>query len=188
MRDGIELRVARIGARLQSGSSLIEVMISILLLSFGILAIGLTMAYAVQMPKLSGYRATAVDLAANYVERMRANPGALSSYMAVPGSYDGTQTPLAAVTPCAYPSCTSATLVTMDSQQIQFAARSELPAGGVLVTCDDGTCTNTIGNVWIVWLQPDSFAAISSASSDNCPAAVASYSPAPRCLYARFKL
>lgn len=174
----------------ETGSSLIEVMVSILLLSFGILAIGLTMAYAVQMPKLSGYRATAVDLAANYVERMRANPGGLAQYAAVATSYNGsTAQPAAAPTPCAYPSCTSTSLVAMDSQQIAYAARVQLPAGGVYVSCDDGTCTNSIGNVWIIWQQPNTFAALDSSTGDNCPTTVdQTVVPQPRCLYARFKL
>jgi type IV pilus assembly protein PilV len=193
MRDQLALTFKQCRAEVQAGSSLIEVMVSILLLSFGILAIALTMAYAVQMPKLAGYRATAVDLANNYVERMRANPGALASYAAVATSYTGAQTPIAAGTPCAYPSCTSASLVTMDSQQIQSATRAQLPAGGVFVSCDDSAgsdsaCSNGFANVWIIWQQPDTFAAIVPATSDNCPSAVTSAAPQPRCLYGRFKL
>lgn len=191
MREQLTAKVVRCGSRHQSGSSLIEVMVSILLLSFGILAIALTMAYAVQMPKMSGYRSIAVDLANNYVERMRANPGALASYGAVATSYDGTQTAIAAPAPCAYPSCTSASLVTMDSQQIQSTARAELPAGGVFVSCDDSSgtaCSNGFANVWIVWQQPDTFAALTAANSDNCPPGLSPTTPQPRCLYARFKL
>lgn len=190
--NGENINRAQTGSSLQQGASLIEVMVSILLLSFGILAISLTMAYAVQMPKLSGYRATAVDLANNYVERMRANPGSLSSYSAVASSYDGTQAPLAAPTQCAYPSCTSASLVTMDSQQIQYAARAKLPAGGVFVSCDDAAgnanCANGFANVWVAWLQPDSFALLVAANSDLCPPNLAPLSPQTRCLYGRFKL
>lgn len=192
MRSQLTFRHVRTGVRLHNGSSLIEVMVSILLLSFGILAIALTMAYAVQMPKMSGYRSTAVDLANNYVERMRANPGSLASYAAVATSYDGTNAPLAAPTVCSYPSCTTATLATMDSQQIQFATRVELPAGGVVVTCDDSAgnsdCSNGFANVWVVWQQPDTFALLIAANSDNCPAGVTTATPQPRCLYGRFKL
>lgn len=184
----LEATITRCSSHGQSGSSLIEVVVSILLLSFGILAIGLTMGFAVQMPKLSGFHATAVDLANNYVERMRANPGALSAYIAISNSYDGTQNQPTAVAACPYPSCTPAGLVVMDSQQIQFAARRQLPGGGVLATCDDGTCTDTIGNIGAVWQQPDGFSAINSVASDNCPLAVASYTPRPQCLYVRFKL
>jgi len=57
----------------QSGASLIEVLVAVLILSFGMLALGGMMAYAVQMPKLAGYRSTASTLANAYVERMRAN-------------------------------------------------------------------------------------------------------------------
>lgn len=191
MRKRLNLTFGPTRARLQSGSSLIEVMVSIVLLSFGILTTGLTMAYAVQMPKVSGYRATAVDLANNYIERMRANPGALASYAAVATSYDGTQAARAAPTKCEYPSCTPASLVTMDSQQIQFATRANLPAGGVVVSCDNtsgSACSSGFANVWIVWQQPDTFAAITAANSDNCPPGLTPKTPQPRCLYARFKL
>jgi type IV pilus assembly protein PilV len=56
-----------------SGASLIEVLVAILVLSFGMLALGSMMAYAVQMPKLAAYRATAANLAASHIERMRGN-------------------------------------------------------------------------------------------------------------------
>ncbi len=52
--------------RQQSGASLIEILVTILILSFGMLALSGMMAYAVQMPKFSAYRATAVALARQY--------------------------------------------------------------------------------------------------------------------------
>lgn len=58
----------------QSGATLIEVLVAILILSFGMLSLGAMMSFAVQLPKLSGYRSTATNLASSYVERIRANP------------------------------------------------------------------------------------------------------------------
>ncbi|MGV8894426.1 MAG: type IV pilus modification protein PilV [Burkholderiaceae bacterium] len=172
----------------QIGASLIEVLVALLLLSFGMLSLGATLSFSVQMPKLSGYRATAVNLASNYVERMRANPTGLPGYRDVPISYDGTQDAPTAATICTYPSCDSADLVTMDSGEMQVAVRRELPAGGIVVSCDESSCSNGIGNLWVMWQQPDTFAALDPSSSDNCPAAVAKSDPKPRCLYVRFKL
>ena len=58
----------------QAGASLIEVLIAILILSFGMLSVGSMLSFSIQMPKLSAYRATATHLAASQVERIRANP------------------------------------------------------------------------------------------------------------------
>jgi type IV pilus assembly protein PilV len=180
----------------QSGAFLIEVMVATLLLSFGVLPLIATMTFAVQMPKLAGYRATAVNLASNYVERMRANPAnpaspvSLFPYSEKPSSYDGTQADISApsLSLCNYPDCNVDTMLIRDVYEMQVAARRELPAGGIVVSCDVGDCSNGIGNLWVMWQEPDSFDALSPSSSDNCPTGVASTDPNPRCLYVRFKL
>ena len=64
---------------------MLEVLIAILLLSFGMLSMAAMVSFVVQMPKLSGYRATAVNLASDYIDRIRANPAGFSS-----GGYDKT--------------------------------------------------------------------------------------------------
>ena len=48
----------------QTGASLIEVLVAVLILSFGMLSLGGMMAYGVQLPKLAAYRADAATLAA----------------------------------------------------------------------------------------------------------------------------
>jgi type IV pilus assembly protein PilV len=186
----------------QLGASLIEVLVAILLLSFGMLALGGMMSFAVQAPKLSAYRATAANLAASHVERIRANPGGFGnpsgtntdSYT-MDMSYDGTfydsSTNLPALADCTYPLCTESTLATMDKAATNRAARMALPAGGMLMKCDASPCTKaSYGNLWILWQEP-STVAILGASSDNCPtteSAWSALSPKPRCLYVRFKI
>jgi type IV pilus assembly protein PilV len=179
----------------QSGSSLIEVLVMTLILSLGVLPLMSMMTYSIQTPKLAGYRAAAVNLAANYIDRIRANPSdpaiAASSAQLLPyknkaSSYD---TAIAVPTAlCDYPDCTTATLVTRDVYEMRIAARRELPAGGVVVSCDTGGCDNGIGNLWVMWQEPDTFAALIPSSSDNCPKFKKTPDPAPRCLYVRFKL
>jgi type IV pilus assembly protein PilV len=178
----------------QSGASLIEVLVAILLLSFGMLALGAMMSFAVQAPKMSAYRATAANLASSHVERIRANPGGFGnpsgtntdSYT-MNMSYDGSTT-LPALADCNYPLCTESTIATMDKAATNRAVRIELPAGGMLMNCDTSPCTKaSYGNLWILWQEPSTVAGL-GASSDNCPAAASALDPKPRCLYVRFKV
>lgn len=172
----------------QSGSSLIEVLVAVLILSFGMLSLGGMLAYAVQMPKLAALRATATNLAASHIERMRANITGFQNGSYDEGlSYNGTSTQVA-LNNCTYPSCTATSLATMDKAATLSALRRELPAGGLRME-RDAAAGPTDGNLWIIWQEPTTFASISALSSDNCPAALALFTnPRPRCLYVRFKL
>lgn len=178
----------------QAGASLIEVLVAILILSFGMLSLGAMMSFGVQLPKLSGYRATATSLASGYIERVRSNPNAFTSnlYSAALNEASAWSFADIALSDCQYADpCTEATLATMDIQATRRAVRRALPAGDMIMKCDAGTCTKAdYGNLWIVWQEPSTFAALNPASSDNCPteATTAYTTPAPRCLYVRFKI
>lgn len=176
--------------RLESGATLVEVLVSVLILSLGMLSLSSMMAFTVQMPKLSGYRATAANIAASHIERIRANrAGFASGDYATTSSYDGSFTPLSP-TACAYPNCTVSSLAIMDDTTTKQWARSALPAGGVLTSCDPSPCTpNSMGNIWIMWQEPTTRAWLDPVSSDSCPLSVTAAfdNPRPRCLYARFK-
>jgi type IV pilus assembly protein PilV len=189
-------RMKRTQYQHQSGASLIEVLVAILLLSFGMLALGAMMSFAVQAPKLSAYRATAATLASSHVERIRANPGgyganAYTRTMTYDGTFYNSSTNLPALDDCVYPSCTESTLATMDNAATSRAVRMELPAGGMLMTCDTTPCArNSYGNLWILWQEPSN-AVVLGSSNDNCPVndtAWTALSPKPRCLYVRFKV
>lgn len=176
----------------QSGATLIEVLVAILILSFGLLALGTMLSYAVQLPKLSGYRMTATNIAADHIERIRANPEEFKNgTYTVTSNYDGTFNAVA-LADCVFPNCTMTDLAAMDTAATKNAARTLLPAGGLMVNCDGGDCTSTsaFGNLWIIWQEPSTSAVLNAANSDACPAAVtnAAFNPAPRCLYMRFKI
>lgn len=175
----------------QTGASLIEVLVAILLLSFGMLALGAMMSFAVQAPKLSGYRAVATNLATGFIGRIRANPHGFETNLYTSSlSYDGTFDAISLAN-CTYPNCTEATLATMDIAVARQAARQELPAGGMILKCEGGACAaNSYGNLWIVWQEPGSFDTNPFGSSDNCPTEVTGTytSPKPRCLYVRFSI
>lgn len=193
----------------QSGASLIEVLVAVLLLSFGMLALGAMLSFAVQAPKLSAYRATASNLAASHVERMRANPDGFANnrYTATLNDSGWSFTPI--TTPsspadCVYPDCTEATLATMDEKATRRAVRRELPAGDMVMWCSAPSApvppiaaTSAIacnkasqGNLWIIWQEPSTNSLL-GASSDQCPISVTSTytgSNPARCIYVRFKI
>lgn len=191
----------------QTGASLIEVLVAILLLSFGMLALGSMMSFAVQAPKLSAYRASASNLAASHVERMRANPEGFANNRYTAALNDSGWSFVPITTPsspadCTYPNCLEDTLATLDTKATRRAVRRELPAGDMVMWCSTPaapttatSCTTaTQGNLWIIWQEP-STNSILGASSDYCPPTVtATYtgyptSPTPaRCLYIRFKV
>lgn len=172
----------------QAGASLIEVLVAILLLSFGMLSLGSMLAYAVQLPKLAGNRAMATTLASGHIERMRSNTTGFRD-----GNYDENLSynntfNVPSLNECAYPDCTTTSLATMDKAYTNRALRKELPAGGMRVERDTASGL-TDGNLWIIWNEPATFAALNPTNSDNCPPQVADFvDPKPRCLYVRFKL
>ena len=176
------------------------------LLSFGMLALGVMLSFAVQMPKLSGYRATATILASGHIERMRANPVGFTGGKYTPAdasnpSYDGTFKVLEEAKKCNSPyddpktpglsDCVEADLATNDTAFSNAAVRRQLPAGGMLVTCDPQSCgENSYGNLWIFWQEPVGRAVLDPSASDNCPPEVTAQftNPRPRCLYVRFRV
>jgi len=173
----------------QGGSSLIEVLVTILILSFGMLSLSGMMAYAVQLPKLSAYRATAVMLANGHVEKMRAN---IDGYVA--GAYNETMTfnqAITATTPCSYPSCDAAGIADRDQYESNTEIRRELPQGGMRLVCN-GNCNTREGDLWVMWQEPSTFAAIDGAAADECPDPSAAppftFAVQPRCIHIRFKL
>ncbi|TFZ06078.1 type IV pilus modification protein PilV [Ramlibacter henchirensis] len=175
--------------RQQTGATLIEVLVSLLVLAFGMLSLSSLMAFAVQMPKLSGYRATAAILASGHVEKIRANrQGFAGGHYATTSSYDGSFNEISAV-PCEFPNCTVDSLALMDDAATKRAVRQALPAGGVMTVCDPMPCNgNSMGSLWIMWQEPDTRSLLDPASSDNCPGSVISNytNPRPRCIYLRF--
>lgn len=182
--------------RIQKGSSLIEVLVAMLILSFGMLALSGMLAFAVQLPKLSGYRSAASTIAGAHIDRMRAN---LVAYKA--GNYDMSTATYNQTLPadkiCAYPTCTTLDIATHDIYETNFALRNFLPGGSVTAGVGPGmkvqctaACSNLEGNMWVIWDEPSNSAAIETASSDECPTGLpaATAGVSRRCVLVRFKL
>lgn len=181
----------------QRGVTLIEILISVLLLSFGILAVVGMQAYAIAAQRNASNRAIASMLANELAEIVRLNPTAFNA-----GNYNVSLMPDAAApdlaaTNCAFPNCTTpALLAATDINLFQRRVRAQLPQGGVELTRPVGSVNQA--HLWIVWEEPnvldntrtDAGGVTTSAeqNSDNCSATAKALASLPRCFYAKVEL
>jgi type IV pilus assembly protein PilV len=178
----------------QRGSSLLEVLISILLMSFGMLALAGMQAYSVAAQKNAANRAIASALATELAEVIRLNPTGLSA-----GNYDvalmTTGNP-PALAPCVFPTCTTpALLAAADLTAFQGRVRALLPLGGVELTRPGASATQA--DIWIIWEEAgvlDNTRQVSGVdqsaelTSDNCSANAKALATLPRCFYMKVQL
>lgn len=122
---------------LQMGSTLMEVLISLLVLSFGLLGMAGMQSVSLRNNQAAFYRTQATTLTADMIERMRANKTGVAQ-----GNYDNVAG--AATANCfAAAGCTSAEMAGQDVLDWSAMVAAALP-GGASVVCldssgDDGT-------------------------------------------------
>lgn len=178
----------------QRGASLLEVLISILLMSFGLLAMAGMQAYSVAAQKNAANRAVASALANELAEIIRLNQSGFAA-----GNYDVSKLTDAAPpaeAPCAFPTCnTAALLATADLTGFQNLVRKQLPLGGVELSRPTvgGVKSTTEADLWIVWEEPGVLNTIKNGTSteinaDNCPATAKNLANLPRCFYMKVQL
>jgi type IV pilus assembly protein PilV len=177
----------------QRGASLIEILVTVLILSVGLLAMGAMMSYAVQLPKASGNRSVAIAAGTNMIERMRSNPTTASPVFSI-ASYETTTfsatfpTSTALTSSCTYPNCTQANIAAMDIALVQQQLNLQLPPAGIAIQVTNAA--NNEGNLWVIWQEAATFGTFSTSASDNCNTATVALglTPPPRCVYLPFKL
>jgi type IV pilus assembly protein PilV len=190
-------KATAIFARHQRGATLIEILISVLLLSFGILAVVGMQAYSIAAQRNASNRAIASMLANEFAEIVRLNPTAFNG-----GAYDVALMPTAAMPDlaannCVYPNCTTpALLASTDLNLFQRRVRFQLPQGGVELARVVGTPNQA--HLWILWSEPgvldndqdDGTGTMVSreSTSENCSVTASSLAPLPRCFYAKVEL
>lgn len=180
----------------QRGSSLLEVLVAILIMSFGLLGLAGMTASSLQYSKMAQYQTVGTQLASAYGESMRANVAGFSE-----GHYELTAAYTGATFNVAVPTCTNAArcsaaeLAAIDRAQWTNDLRRRLPGGGAYVSRD--TVNNALAaDVWVMWADPGlSFGAsnLSVAEGGNqCPevalAGLASTVAVPRCMFFRISL
>jgi type IV pilus assembly protein PilV len=157
------------------GASLIEVLVSIVLASFALLALAGVNASSVRYTKMSQYRATAAQLANDMGERIRANKGVATPTATgfFAGNYDFSQSFASQSTAATLPStlcdtssssCTPAQIAELDLAQWRILVRNQLPEGAVFLQRQSAEVAM---DLWVVWRDP------SVADSDESPSLAA---------------
>lgn len=174
--------IARSG---QGGSALLEVLLSVTLLSMGVLAFTGLMAVSVQATKESEHRSAATNVATSLADRVRANPqGALAGDYDYAVAYNaGGAIPIPA---CAVATnCTTAEIGAIDLAQVRRDARFTLPGGSLFAQVDAAAAVPSL-DLWVIWRE-----ARMKDEGDvgkDCPAAAAAGAVILRCMHFRVAL
>ncbi|MBP6336623.1 MAG: type IV pilus modification protein PilV [Vitreoscilla sp.] len=178
--------------RAQRGASLIEVLVSILIVSVGIVSLAGLLAKSTQLAKASEFRSVAGLLAADMADRVKANIPAVTA-----GTYDMTPAALQAAAPgnaataciSAAAACTSAQMAAYDLSQWQQTLFNGLPNGTGYLQYD---AVGQAVDLWLAWLDPTALAVGNDEEyknlTSNCPAAFQALDPRPSCMYFRVGL
>lgn len=166
----------------QRGSSLIEVLVAMLLMSFGVLAMTSLQAHAIQHSHATDLRARATLLAHDLADRMRANIAPDGDWSAYELSATSTSTAMGNDaspacndhTPCAFNEMTVS-----DLAQWQKHLAQGLPSGRGHVATDGNQV-----DLWVMWDEAD-FAG--SQAHESCPGGL-SMPESTRCLHLRVAL
>lgn len=150
----------RIRGRGQRGLSLVEVLVSMLVLSLGMVGLAALQARTVSYQLGAGQRAQLAGLLSDYAERVRSNlpqaPGQVAnSPYVIAGTWKELSTkPVAAVSSDCLRSndgCSPAQVAAIDRSEWLSAVRQQLPLGTALVT----NAGNGALNVTFMWVDKD---------------------------------
>jgi type IV pilus modification protein PilV len=179
------------------GASLIEILVSLLLIAVGLTAMANMINYSLNANTNASNRALATMLANEFSELVRSNPDEMAAstpayiraatYADIAGAANRNVANLASGL-CDYPTCTSNTLATRDVAVFSRRLRAALPAGDFTTVAVSASQFD----LWIFWMEAQTTANTSNseANSDNCPSAVRALAAdqRPRCYYVRVAL
>ncbi len=132
--------------RHQSGITLLEVLIAVVILSIGVLGLAGLQFAGLRNGQQSYQRSQAVLLASEIADYMRA-----SRDQAILGSYQVSAAPGAPAVNCDSVACTPAQLATFDVYQWYTQVTSLLPSGQATITCSTTCAAGDVQTVLIQW-------------------------------------
>lgn len=180
----------------QRGVSLIEVLVAMVVLSFGIISFAGLQTVSIKYGKMAQYRTVAAQLASDFADRTRAN-----AVFAAAGNYDFVldYAPLAAplvVPVCGAPICTPIEIRDIDMAQWRNIARAALPGGSLFAQQDAAVIAGagviaaaeapSVIDFWVLWVDPSTDEEV--AVGQNCPPAIGDLPGGPQCMHFRFTL
>lgn len=176
----------------QSGVSLVEVLVAMLVVSFGVLALSGMLGAAARFSKTSEFRAVGTLLAADIADRMRANkPAVVKGGYELLNAYDPPDTPPPDAKECVNKiDCTVDELAAKDMAQWAQAIYYGLPSGQGFIAADNSVNPPVAADVWLAWLDPSASEDEEQAGNgqNECPPPFRGKQPQPRCLYFRVGL
>ncbi len=140
----INMHRQEIPTRSQRGFSLVEVLIALIIMSVGMLGIASLYVQSMQAGRTSLFRHSAVTLAGDVADRIRANPTAVNAYagVGVDGDcIDGNT------------DCNDAQMAAQDILLWDLQATDSLPNGDVAINVDD-TVSPPDYTIAITWDEP----------------------------------
>lgn len=138
----------------QRGTTMLEVLIAILVLSFGLLGFAGLQAASLRYNQTAQLRSLAVQQAHDIASRMRANQrGAFQDFYALQQTYGAITTPAPPSTPCSdtVGGCTPQAMATLDIQQWNWTNSQILPGGKGAIAGN----ANVGFVVTIMWLESE---------------------------------
>jgi type IV pilus assembly protein PilV len=143
--------------RSQTGFTLLEVMVAIVVLSLGLLGLAGLQAATLRNNQIAYYRAIAVQQTYDMADRIRANQAGATA-----GEYNALAAIIPAAPDCVAPNtCSPADMAVADHSQWNNNNARMLPGGS-------GTVTNAAGNNFIITVMMTENE-MSGASDPNCP-------------------
>lgn len=170
------------------GVSLIEVLISIVVASIGLLALAGVNTAAIRYTKMSQYRGTATLLANDIGERTRANKAGAGNYVISSSFATQATLPAAPGNLCntSADTCSAAQVAAADLYTWRVRVRDQLPNGSVYIQYQN---LQSAYDVWLVWRDPVVASDDVVATGLECPAALTVASdPSIRCSYFRINV
>lgn len=172
------------------GASLLEVLVAIVIMSFGLLAMGGLTVSSLQYGKMAQFQTVGVQLANDLVDRMRANREGfnnLNSKYEKLAVYAPPSTAVTYTPNCAASTCLPNDLANMDMADWRNSLRLGLPGGDAYVK--KGAEPGSV-DIWVMWMDPGlasgGDSSLITSGSASCPAAaIAGLTAIPHCLYFR---
>ena len=172
----------------QKGSSLIEVLIAIFVMSIGLLGMAGLTAASSSYNKLGQIRSTAMLLVSDYTDRARANLTAFDNDKYSKNSVYAYSTTLATESGCTNAStaaCDADTFAALDKTQWLNLLRRKLPGGDAyVVTSYTAASSQRFMDIWVMWAEAEQAAGFAIATGNTCPASASAPSNV-KCMYFR---
>ena len=163
---------------------MLEVLIAILVMSFGIAGAALLMAATIQYNKASQYQMVALQIANDLAESMRANSdGFMADAYATTRAYSANRSAATVPVCSASAACSSSEIAQIDLAQTNNTLRRSLPGGDFNLQRN-----GSHADIWIMWLEPGAATSLPMNGTNCRAAALTSEGDKPRCLYWRAAL